>query len=474
MLTLLLIFMGLLLPMAQAEKNNITIISTTLEDQTAVSVTVYNVNLGLIKDRRNLSLFTGQGEVRFMDVPAKIIPTSVYIKSRTTNKDEFHVLEQNYEYDLLSPQKLLEKYIGKEVKLYEKNPYTDKVEIVTATVLSSNTVPVFKIGDEITFNHPGRILFPKIPENLISEPTLVWLIDNKGQLSQEIEASFLTDGITWHSDYVVTLNQTDDHADLLGWVTIDNQSGALYKNATVKLVAGDVQRLEPPPVPARYDRQKMVRAEAAPQFKEEEFFEYHIYTLERPATIKNNQTKQIQFVSAQNIAVKKELIFEGVQHFFRSQQPRTLSNQKVSVFIEISNKKESNLGIPLPKGTVRVYKHDTEGSLQFIGENTIDHTPKDEKIKIKTGDAFDVLGDRKQTEWRKISSDTYEMAFEISLRNHKEEDVTVKVTEPIAGDWEILTSSHNYKKTEAHTAEFTVSVPKDGEVKITYKVRVKF
>lgn len=460
--------------MPYAEKVESAVSLTTLEDQTAVSVTVYNVNIGLIKDRRKLSLPSGQTELQFMDVPVRIIPTSVHFRSLTSDDAEFRVLEQNYEYDLLSPEKLLEKYVGKKVKLFEKNPYTDKSEIITATVLSHNGEPVFKIGDEITFSHPGRIIFPEIPENLISKPTLVWLIENQNKSQQEIEASFLTEGITWHSDYVVTLNQDDNQADLLGWVTIENKSGALFKDAHVKLVAGDVQRIKEPEIAVLPSRQRMIADASAPQFKEEEFFEYHIYSLQRPATLKNNQTKQIQFVSSNAIGVKKEFIFEGLNYYFHSKQGNILSNQKVGVFIEIVNKKENNLGIPLPKGIVRVYKDDKEGSLQFIGENTIDHTPKDEKIKIKIGDAFDIAAERKQIDWSKISSDTYEMSFEISLRNHKKEDITVKVIEPIPGDWEILTASHDHKKTESHSAEFNVAVNKDKESKITYKVRVKF
>ncbi|MER3446344.1 MAG: hypothetical protein C4291_05610 [Candidatus Dadabacteria bacterium] len=215
---------------------------------------------------------------------------------------------------------------------------------------------------------------------------------------------------------------------------------------------------------------------AAPQFKEEEFFEYHIYTLDRPATVKDNQTKQISLVSAENIPVRKELVYYGARDYYYSQYGETISNQKVGVFVEIENKKENNLGIPLPKGTIRVYKHDKEGSLQFVGEDSINHTSKEEKVMIRLGDAFDVVGTRRQTDWKKISNDTYEAAFEISLRNHKkeEEDVSVKIIEPIPGDWKMVSSSHEYKKTEAFTAEFNIPVPKDKESKLTYRVRMKF
>ena len=450
------------------------ILSTGLNDQTGVAVTIYNVNLGLVKDQREIKLKGGTGELRFMDVASQIIPTSVHIKS-LIDPDSLQVLEQNYEYDLLNPQKLLDKYVGKDVKLYYKNPYSEREEIVTATLLSNNGGPIFRIGDEITFGHPGRIIFPEVPENLISKPTLVWLIENNLSSVQKVEASYLTNGINWRSDYVVTLNDKDDMADLSGWVTIDNRSGATYKDAKLKLVAGDVNRVKDE---HEYNDKMLRAAEAAAkpaaQFKEEEFFEYHIYTLERPATIKENQTKQISLVNAGNIPVKKELLYYGARYYYYNHYGDTITNQKVGVFVEIENKKEHNLGIPLPKGTIRVYKHDKEQSLQFVGEDSIDHTPKDEKFRIKLGDAFDVVGSRKQTDWKKIASDTYEAAFEISLRNHKKEDVVVKVVEPIPGDWTMLSSSQKYEKTEAFTAEFKVSVPKDKETKITYRVRMRF
>jgi hypothetical protein len=450
-------------------------LSTGLEDQTGVALTIYNVNLGLVKDQREIKLTKGTGELKFMDVASQIIPTSVHIKS-LIDPESLHVLEQNYEYDLLNPQKLLDKYVGKEVKLYHKNFYTEREEIVTATLLSNNGGPIFKIGYEITFGHPGRIIFPGVPESLISKPTLVWLLENQLTKTQKVEASYLTNGINWRADYVVTLNDKDDKADLSGWVTIDNKSGTTYKDAKLKLVAGDVNRVKDE---FEY-KNKMLRAAVAEasakkeQFKEEEFFEYHIYTLQRPSTIKDNQTKQISLISADTIPVKKELLYRSARYYYYNQHGEVISNQKVGVFVEIANKKENNLGIPLPKGTIRVYKHDKEGSLQFVGEDSIDHTPKDEKVRIKLGDAFDVVGSRKQTDWKKIAYDTYEAAFEISLRNHKKEDVVVRVVEPIPGDWKMLNSSHEYTKTEAFTAEFNIPVPKDKETKLTYRVRMRF
>jgi hypothetical protein len=460
---------------AEKDEEKAGVFSSGIDDRKGMAITIYNVNLGLVKEQREIKLSKGTGALRFMDVASQIIPTSVHIKS-LIDSDSLHVLEQNYEYDLLSPQKLLDKYIGKEVKLYNKNIYTEREEMVTATLLSNNGGPIFKIGDEITFGHPGRIIFPGVPENLISKPTLVWLIENSLPSPQKVEVSYLTNGINWRADYVLTLNEKDDRADLSGWVTIDNKSGAIYNNAKLKLIAGDVNRVKD----ENEYRDKMFRTamkeavQAAPQFKEEAFFEYHIYTLQRTSTIKENQTKQISLVTAGDIPVKKELIFRGAPYYYYNQYGEAISNQKVGVFVQIENRKENNLGMPLPKGIVRVYKYDTEGSLQFIGEDSVDHTPKDEKIRVKLGDAFDVVGSRKQTDWKKIASDTYEAAFEISLRNHKNEDIMVKVAEPIPGDWRMLSNSHDYLKTEAFTAEFNVPVPKDKEVKLSYRVRMRF
>ena len=463
---------------SSAEKNDLKKVtaSSTLDDQTGVALTIYNVNLGLVKDQRRIRLAKGISDLRFMDVAAQIMPASVQIRS-LASPDPLQVLEQNYEYDLLNPQKLLDKYVGKEVKLFTKNPYTEREELVVATLLSNNGQPIFRIGDEITFGHPGRIIFPGVPEDLNAKPTLVWMLENELPSAQKIEASYLTNGINWRTDYVVTLNEKDDRADLSGWVTIDNHSGATYRNAQLKLVAGDVNRVKDE---VEY-RDKMMRfaemaaAKApAPQFKEDSFFEYHIYTLERLATVKDNQTKQISLVTAGDIPVSKELLYYGANYYYYSRYGEAMTNQMVGVFVEIQNKKENNLGIPLPKGTVRVYKADKERSLQFVGEDSIDHTPKDEKIRIRLGDAFDVVGSRKQTDWKKVAYDTYEAEFEISLRNHKKEDVVVKVVEPIPGEWTMLRSSHAHTKSEAFTAEFNIPVPRDKETKLTYRVRMRY
>ena len=445
---------------------------STEADQKGVALTIYNQNLGLVKDRREIRLPAGSGELRFMDVAAQIIPTSVSIAAVAGGS--LQVLEQNYEYDLLSPQKLMEKYVGKEVKLYQKNPHSEREEVVTATLLSTNGGPVFRIGNEITFGHPGRVIFPGVPDDLIARPTLVWLLDGGAGRTQTVEATYLTGGITWRADYVVTLSEKDDRADLAGWVTIDNRSGAAYRNATLKLVAGDVNRVQDQAPRLAKTMRAEAMAAPAPQFREEAFFEYHLYTLQRPSTIKENQTKQISLLAAEGVPVKKEFVLRGENFYYYNPAGEAMGKQKVGVFAEFENRKEHNLGMPLPRGIVRLYKRDAGGSLQFVGEDSIDHTPEKEKVRVKLGDAFDVVGERKQTEWRKVAADTYEAAFEIKLRNHKKEDVVVKVVEPVPGDWQMLTSSHPHRKGDAFAAEFSVPVPKDGETTLAYRVRMRY
>jgi hypothetical protein len=445
-------------------------VAITRESQRDLMVTIYNGNLGLVKDTREARLPAGMSEVQFADVAAQIDPTSVHLKS-LTDPAGLRILEQNYEYDLLSAQKLLEKYVGKKVRLYQGNG-----TYLEATLLSTDG-PVFDINGAIHMGHQGQIVFPALPENLVSKPTLLWLLRNAATAPQRVEASYLTGGITWKSDYVVILNAADDRADLTGWVTIDNKSGATYTDAALKLVAGDLNRARDDRGAQRVNEMALKAAAAAPasrDFVSEGFFEYHLYTLDGRTTIKDKQTKQLTLMSAANVPVRKELAFFGARDYYRSQYGTPVSNQKVSVFVELSNSKANNLGVPLPKGKIRVYKADKSGSQQLVGEDWIDHTPKDEKVRIKMGEAFDVVGERTQRDWKKIGGSTYEVEWEISLRNHKKEDVVVSVIEPIPGDWEVVRETQAHEKIEAHTLRYQVPVPQEGSAKVTYRVRLRF
>jgi hypothetical protein len=261
--------------------------------------------------------------------------------------------------------------------------------------------------------------------------------------------------------------------DLTGWVTIDNRSGATYQNALLKLVAGDIHRVQGE-MRMDYARPMAAAKEASQQFQEESFFEYHLYTLDRRTTIKDNQTKQMTLLDANQVPLKKLFIFAGSPQYYYYQMNQGSNKQKVGVFLELENSKKNNLGIPLPKGTIRVYKEDKDGSLQFIGEDRIDHTPKDEKFKIKIGEAFDVVGERVQTDYKRLGSNLFEVAFEVSLRNHKKEDIKVLVEEPIPGDWEMLSNTHSFEKLSAHLIRFDVPVAKDKEVKVKYRIRFRY
>ncbi len=447
-------------------------LASTLKDQQSVAVTIYNSNIGLVKDTRLVEFKPGIHELKFMDVAAKIDPTTVHIKS-LVNGSSLYILEQNYEYDLLSPQKLLEKYVGQKVQLATVNPETKKEEIVEATLLSTQGGNIFRIGNKIHIGHYGRVLLSRVPENLIPQPTLVWMLENKLTRPQKLEASYLTSGINWKADYVAVLNKLDTMTDLTGWVTIDNRSGAPYQNALLKLVAGDIHRVQGE-MRMDYARPMAAAKEVSQQFKEESFFEYHLYTLDRRTTIKDNQTKQMTLLDANRVPIKKLFIFTGSPQYYYYRMNQGTNKQKTGVFLELENTKKNNLGMPLPKGIVRVYKEDKDGSLQFVGEDRIDHTPKDEKFKIKIGEAFDVVGERIQTDYKRLGSNLFEVAFEVSLRNHKKEDIKVLVEEPIPGDWEMLSNTHPYQKLSAHLIRFDVPVQKDKEVKVKYKIRFRY
>ena len=447
---------------------------STEADRKTVSITVYNQNFGLVREVRELpTLGSGKVELEFRDVAANIQPETVSIKSLGAGGG-VSVLEQNYRFDLLSPQTLLEKYVGKKVRAYRYHEQTGKEEVVDADLLSIEGGQILKFNNEITFGYPARLAFPTIPENLIAKPTLVWLVDSAAP-KQTVEVTYLTQNLNWSADYVLVVDDSEKKGDLTGWVTLSNQSGASYKNAELKLVAGDVNRVQAVPPPMAYGGMvaKSARAEA-PQFQEQGLFEYHLYSLQRPTNVLQNEQKQVNLLTAPAIGVNKKLIFFGQQYWFRGQYGQVMSNQKVGVYLDIQNSEQNHLGMPLPKGTLRVYKADKGGAKQFVGEDAIDHTPRDEKLRVKMGDAFDVVGDRKQTEWHELGTCTSESAWEIEVRNHKDTAIEVEDNEPVGGDWTIVTSSQTVEKKDASTFTFDIKVPARGKTKVTYKVRVKW
>ncbi len=437
-----------------------------------VSITVYNQNFGLVRETRRIRTGTGRVELAFTDVAEHLQPQTVHIMP-LGNPTDLEVLEQNYRYDMLGPRTLLDKYVGKTIKVYRFNELTGTDEAVDAEIVSFNeNRPVLKINGELTFDYNGRFAFPDVPKELIAEPTLVWLL-NSQRPEQRVELTYLTGNLNWHADYVMVINGDDTRGALNGWVTLNNQSGAEFEDARLKLVAGDVQRVSDAQdtTVVTATLRHAAQQKAGGSFSEEGFFEYHLYTLERRTTLRDKEQKQVSLLEASDTKLKKRLIFYGAKHYYRGRYGDVVSNQKVGVYIDLKNSKKNGLGMPLPKGTVRVYKADKSGAKQFIGEDSIDHTPRDEDIRIKMGDAFDVVASRKQTKWESVGRCAVETSWEIEIRNHKDTNEQVLISEPISGDWEILGHSHLYKKEDAHNFTFDVAVPANGKKTVTYVVR---
>ncbi|MFN2578646.1 MAG: DUF4139 domain-containing protein [Pyrinomonadaceae bacterium] len=453
--------------------------TTTAHDRQSVNITVYNSNLGLVRETRRLTLPAARIALRFADVTAQIRPETVHLASLTA-PSSLRILEQNYQYDLLNPAKLLDKFVGRELTLvmrrYQNN--TESFEPVQATLLSNNGGQVWRINGQIVINptNISEMRFPDLPKNLVATPTLVWDLDNNETAAQNIEASYLTNGMNWRADYVLLVNADDTRGDLQGWVTLTNASGASFEDARLQLVAGNVNRVSERETYALAGAMAKNRAADEAQFQEQGFFEYHMYTLQRPTTIRDNETKQVSLLEAAGFEVRKEFVLNGQRYYYTGyNNPGQAIKEKVGVFVQFRNAQTNKLGMPLPAGTIRLYKKDDKGNQQFIGEDRIDHTPKDEDVRVKVGDAFDIIAERKQTDYKVIASGhVYEYAYEIKIRNHKDGPVTVVVNEPIGGDWEMVASTFEAKKTAAFAAQFNVPVAKDGEATLSYRVRVKY
>ncbi|WP_374336655.1 DUF4139 domain-containing protein [Leeia sp.] len=455
--------------------------TSSLNEQQEVAVTIYNQDLALVKDLRNVSVKRGSLALAFRDVSARMRPETALLRS-VTSPGKLSVLEQNFDYDLLTPQKLLEKYVGRSVSVIKTHPTTGVETVERAQVLAANQGVVLKIGDRIETGVPGRLVFDDVPPNLRDRPTLVMQLDNQGAEQQQMELSYLTGGLSWKADYVVELADKEDQLDISGWVTLNNQSGASYRNAKLQLVAGDVNRVEermrgvPKPMMAAAPMMDMAKKE---RFAEESLFEYHLYTLDRPTTIAESQTKQVALLSGAGVPARKELLLQGNDYYYSSSYGDLGQKMKVGVFVEFDNKEASRLGMPLPAGVIRVYKKDRAGNAQFVGEDHIDHTPKNEKIRLKLGEAFDVTADKKQTDFKKVGGNgkynyIFEAAFEVVLKNAKKEAVTVTVREPMPGDWQVLSESHPHQKTASNTSDWRITVPAEGSTTLKYRALVRY
>ena len=393
------------------------------------------------------------------------------------------VLEQNYEYDIVGSAKLLQKYLDQEIRVVTK----DGVEYAGTLLSGADDVILQAADGQVTVVKLSQIqefTFPALPEGLITRPTLVWVVESAGGGSQDVEVTYLTGGVNWKADYIVVLADDDRALDLDGWVTLDNRSGTSYPDAKLKLIAGDIHRAPTKGHVVEEEMRYAAEVAAASQVEERAFFEYHLYEIQRPVTVKDRQTKQIEFVTGGDVPAEKFFVYDGAQMRPRSYyQPvddpsyGTASNKKVMVMLEFENSEEEGLGVPLPKGTVRVFKKDVDGSTLLVGEDAIDHTPRDEQVRLYVGDAFDIVGERVQTDFRvEYDEDWMEESFEITLRNHKDEDVEVRVVEHMFRwvEWKILEESHKHDKTDARTIEFGVPVEANGETTVTYTVRYEW
>ncbi|MFO7652879.1 MAG: DUF4139 domain-containing protein [Candidatus Krumholzibacteriia bacterium] len=456
---------GLASPAAAAAVPASEPVISTAGDRQTIDVTVYNQDIGLVRELRTLRLPAGEFQLEFRDVPEQIQPTTLLVESE--GRTALEILEQNYEYDLMSREKILEKYVGREIAWIQEDG-----ERITGTLLGIAQGPVYRVGGEILFEVPGRMALPELPRELRARPTLVWRSRTDRAGEARVEASYLTGGMSWSADYVLQLDPDGREADLQAWVSLDNRSGATYRDARLLLVAGDVNRVRPP------------RALRAPQYAmekalgevadvvEEALYDYHLYTLPGTTTLRDRQIKQVSLFEATGIAVQRHYRVQAQQHWFRGSGGDP--HQPVRVVYSFENREQAGLGRALPAGIVRVYGASSSGSRQLLGEDRIRHTPLDETVELHVGSAFDVVAERVQTDYRRVGDRVHRTSWEITLRNHKDEDVTVEVREQVGGDWEVLSASHEHRKTSATELVFKVPVPADGESRLAYTVQVTY
>jgi hypothetical protein len=429
-----------------------------------VAITIYNKDLALVKDVRVMEIESGVRELRFDDVAARIDPTSVHFK--VLEGHPASVWEQNYRFDLASSSKILEKYLETEIDVIGED-----ADLFTGRLVSFDGSSIVLdqgrgAGPVLTLNREkvSYIRFPSLPSGLISKPTLVWKLGADESGDRLVEVTYMTSSINWHAEYVGVIDAGDENIDLAAWVSIDNRSGASYENAQLDLVAGDVNRAEERlrTQPGVVMADEAVMAKGAPSFQEESLFEYHLYKLDTPATVADREIKQLTFFPSTQAAVEKVLEFD----------PRRSGD--VRVLVEFENSEESGLGMPLPAGKVRMYKEDSVGALQFIGEDRIDHTPKDEEVSLYMGNAFDVAAERKTMDSRRITDRIREEDYEVSLRNHKDEDVVIRLVDHFYADWTVTATTHEFEKKDANRVEFSVPVERDGETVVRYTVRYRY
>ncbi len=474
----------------------------TAEDDNQPALTIYNQNFFVARERLPMDLKAGVNHVDFAGIAAHLEPDSVIL--RDPNGRALQILEQNYRNDPISQELLLSFYEGKTIDFLVQRG--EKQETIKGKIIRSGYVPssayvngyqqpgygqpLIEVDGVLRFGLPGQPLFPALTGDSILKPTLSWEIETNQPGPFNAEISYVSGGMSWQADYNLVVSDKStakfDQLDMVGWVTMRNQSGKTFENARIKLLAGDVNKIQEGTLSNRaYAVAKAMDAAAAmaPVVQEKSFDEFHLYTLERPTTLRDQETKQVEFVRSTGIHAQRVYIYDGVRTdqyaYYNPEQIRnepsygTQSNPKVWVMEEFKNADTNHLGIPLPKGKLRFYRRDTDGHLEFVGENTIDHTPKDEMIRVYTGNAFDVVGERKRTNFHVESSQRWmEESFEIRVRNHKKEPVNVRVVEHLYRwtNWKLTEQSESSRKTDAQTMEFPVTIAPDGEQVVTYTV----
>jgi hypothetical protein len=455
----------------------------------APSLTIYNQNFAVIRDSVPLDLKAGVTEARFSGMTAQAETDSVILRD-PAGKVKFQILEQAYRNDPVSSGLMLQLNEGKAIDFHVREPNKPDRTVLGKIIRSgynpggrSASQPIIEVEGNLRFSLPGEPVFPALGDDTILNPTLTWTINTAEAAKLDGELAYVTGGLSWQSDYNIVAADKGDNIDIVGWVTFKNQSGTGFNQAKVKLMAGDVNKVQPQPE-ARGGMRMKVMAMAADAMEEavteKSFDEFHLYTISRPVTLRDQETKQVEFVRGTGVKAPKIFVYDGatmnygIWNFFRGEGDYGVpSNKKVWVLREFKNSKENNLGMALPKGRLRFYSQDDDGSLQFTGENNIDHTPKDETVRVYVGNSFDLVGERRRTEFKvNNSNNMLDESFEIKLRNHKKEAVEIRVVEHLTRfeNWEIKQKSGEFRKLDSHTIEFPVTLKPDEEKIVTYQV----
>jgi hypothetical protein len=442
-------------------------LSSTAQDRSALAITVYNDNLALVKEQRKLVLPAGTVRLALREVSAQLQPETALLGAVTGAP--LGLLEQNFDFDPLTPQTLLDKYLGHPVTVIRSNPATGAETREQATVIGNQDGTVLRFADRIETGVPGRLAFDSVPPTLRDRPTLSVLLQAQGG-PQTLELSYLTGGLSWQADYVARLSADSKTLDLSGWVTLNNRSGAAYENARLQLVAGSVNRVQAQQDAPRLSEMRAKVALAAPP-QQEALGDVHLYSFERPTTLGQNQTKQLALLSALQVPVTQDYVLQAAGPYYLDREGSPVKGVKPAVFLNFKNQ-GGQLGVPLPAGVVRVYAQDSRGGAQFVGEDRIAHTAANEALRLRLGEAFDITADRVQTQFRRLSERQSESAYQWTLRNAKPVAVTVQVQERLLGDWQITQQSLPHRKDSAQQASWQVTVPAQGSAQLSYTAKV--